>query len=651
MTLVTPPDVSAAWCTPQFDDGSAESRTYDVFVDATRGTVDGAALRDCVEQYARAIRSGTRIGHVLLAVPEGLQTAIEVPEPVEIRAHKPSIVLERAMLRAAAQRRHLAVVLGAMAPEHATIAQLLQAFDEDPLFGTAQPRFADARTGRIWQLPGLPSGEEPGVAVARSVMSLMPTRSITPELLSACLVLRWHLLVSAGPLQHDDADCATALLTVLCQARRRGMRNVVVNSVVVSTKLPYRAVYPVVGDATRARLQATYPDHALAVAELAALTQSRLEPLLDAAQRPVTERRILVDCLDIPPRHNGSTQCALGFLEGFAALESADRIDVVIRRDAAEFHDLQRFPRLRQLHSMPSTAYFAAVTLTQPWSLERLVDIHRRALINVFGMLDTIAWDILYPQGANELGSVWRFVARYADGLIYNSHYTRDRFRTRFPLDNGVAEQVVHHSLAASEHVHPAGCSEPVSDYILVFGNDLDHKDLRATLNALVDAFPFNRFVAFGMTHTLAPNVVAIPSGQLDHAGLHRLIAGAQALVYPSLYEGFGLPVVEGLAYGRPVIARRSVLWREIVGWSRLSGELSEFDDPASLVENVGQLLAGLPRKVLPSGTYLRDGASGPGWRDCTARVLHLIDYCSNVADGSRWCDRDQALSFAGLQP
>src|SRR5207302_1504762 len=113
----------------------------------------------------------------------------------------------------------------------------------------------------------------------------------------------------------------------------------------------------------------------------------------------------------------------------------------------------------------------------------------------------------------------------------------------------------------------------------------------------------------------------AIPSGELEPMTLHRLIASARVVVYPSNYEGFGLPAVEGLAYARPVVVRRSPLWAEIAGWSRLPGALIEFDDSASLVECVGRALAGLPGAALPSGARLADDASPAGWSTCAGRA------------------------------
>jgi glycosyltransferase involved in cell wall biosynthesis len=263
-------------------------------------------------------------------------------------------------------------------------------------------------------------------------------------------------------------------------------------------------------------------------------------------------------------------------------------------------------------------------------------------------MLDTIAWDVLYPPGTEELGTVWRFIARHADGLLYNSQFTRERFNIRFPLHRAVAEQVTHHSLVMEEYIHPAARTEPVSSYLLIFGNEYEHKDVRPTVRLLADAFPFNEIVAFGIPEATNHNVRARPSGDLGQADLHRLIAGARVIVFPSYYEGFGLPVVEGLAYGRPVVVRRSPLWTEIAGWSRLPGSLIEFDDAPSLVEAVGQVLAGLPSRALPSGAYLTKDSMPVNWRECAARVMALLETCLAGADGSRWLEREETLRLAG---
>ena len=157
--------------------------------------------------------------------------------------------------------------------------------------------------------------------------------------------------------------------------------------------------------------------------------------------------------------------------------------------------------------------------------------------------------------------------------------------------------------MAADEYIDQAAAQEAVSDNIVIVGNDYDHKDMQRTLPLLVDALPRNHNVAIGFDGAAAPNVTVMPSGQIDPEILHRLIASARVIVFPSFYEGFGIPVVQGLAYGRPVVVRQSLLWNEIAAQSRSPGVLLEFDNSASLVEAVGCALAGLNSKQqLPQG-------------------------------------------------
>lgn len=57
-----------------------------------------------------------------------------------------------------------------------------------------------------------------------------------------------------------------------------------------------------------------------------------------------------------------------------------------------------------------------------------------------------------------------------------------------------------------------------------------------------------------------------ILTGYVDELSLARLYAGASAMVYPSFYEGFGLPVLEAMASGCPVICSNCASLPEVAG-------------------------------------------------------------------------------------
>ena len=62
-----------------------------------------------------------------------------------------------------------------------------------------------------------------------------------------------------------------------------------------------------------------------------------------------------------------------------------------------------------------------------------------------------------------------------------------------------------------------------------------------------------------------AANAV-VQLGSVREEQLRTLYAGAIALMYPSLYEGFGLPLVEAMACGVPVIASHAASMPEVLG-------------------------------------------------------------------------------------
>jgi glycosyltransferase involved in cell wall biosynthesis len=78
-------------------------------------------------------------------------------------------------------------------------------------------------------------------------------------------------------------------------------------------------------------------------------------------------------------------------------------------------------------------------------------------------------------------------------------------------------------------------------------------------------------------------------TGHVDKGELASLYRGAACLLFPSRYEGFGLPVVEAMASGTPVVATASGAVPEVAGEAAI---LVEPGDPAELAAAVERALA-----------------------------------------------------------
>jgi glycosyltransferase involved in cell wall biosynthesis len=93
------------------------------------------------------------------------------------------------------------------------------------------------------------------------------------------------------------------------------------------------------------------------------------------------------------------------------------------------------------------------------------------------------------------------------------------------------------------------------------------HRGALAALSLVVAGV--DRGVSEGLCATAAeagaPDAV-VALGPVDEQRLRALYRGATALVYPSLYEGFGLPLIEAMASGTPVLASHEASIPEVLG-------------------------------------------------------------------------------------
>ena len=117
-------------------------------------------------------------------------------------------------------------------------------------------------------------------------------------------------------------------------------------------------------------------------------------------------------------------------------------------------------------------------------------------------------------------------------------------------------------------------------------------------------------------TAGLPPDAIRTP-GYLPQADLVQVVAGASALVVPSWYEGFGLPALEALACGTPVVASDLPALREVLGDQ---ADLVPPGDPAALADALARTLddPGDER----GRAARRTRAAGFTWENCAQATL-----------------------------
>src|SRR5262245_13998821 len=130
----------------------------------------------------------------------------------------------------------------------------------------------------------------------------------------------------------------------------------------------------------------------------------------------------------------------------------------------------------------------------------------------------------------------------------------------------------------------PANVIEP---FVLHVGDLHERRNLTVVVDALLEArrhfgaaaaislvlAGVDRGVGEGLCAMAAesgtPDAVVL-LGSVEDDRIHALYRGALALVYPSFYEGFGLPLIEAMASGTPVVASHEASMPEVLGGAGL---------------------------------------------------------------------------------
>jgi glycosyltransferase involved in cell wall biosynthesis len=182
---------------------------------------------------------------------------------------------------------------------------------------------------------------------------------------------------------------------------------------------------------------------------------------------------------------------------------------------------------------------------------------------------------------------------RRADRIVVGSKWTRADLVERYEIP----EQKV---VVTPYGVDPAfGMDGPTRDggsYMLFVGGLQPRKDPTTAVDALAKLDPHLRLVFAGpalrKSRELVDHVRELRlssrvefTGYVRKSELAALYRGAACLVLPSLYEGFGLPILEAMASGTPVVATTAGALPEVAGDAAVLVEPGDAEELAAGVE------------------------------------------------------------------
>ena len=270
-------------------------------------------------------------------------------------------------------------------------------------------------------------------------------------------------------------------------------------------------------------------------------------------------------------------------------------------------HQLQRFPRktttpilhLNRVLTGPLIRHWAPDVLHETYYTQRSRVIGRRpTVVTVYDMIHEIFTENV-PAGDPTTQQKRDAVAR-ADRVICISKNTRDDLVRLFGVDERKLD-VVHLAFDPfpPSDVPPAlpALKRP---FLLFVGHRGGYKNFANLLHAVAASSRLAQefdIVAFGGPPLSDGELQSIGSLGLRPEQVHYLRGGddmlavlyarAQALVYPSRYEGFGIPPLEAMTYECPVICSHASSLPEVAGEAAEYFSPLDVDDMRQAIERV----------------------------------------------------------------
>lgn len=307
-------------------------------------------------------------------------------------------------------------------------------------------------------------------------------------------------------------------------------------------------------------------------------------------------------------------------------------------------HHLRRLPQ-------PATLWFDQLALPRALRSDRIhvffSPYYKAPLFSPCPAVATIH-DVLFLKVGDRrlkhaLFKPWaRLIASRCDGVLTDSEQSRRDLEEVLKLSPSKLSVI---PLGVSEHYSPRAREDSPqllerlgieSPYILNVTNFRPHKNAVTLVRAFAELAPkepelslvlagrhadsVDEIVALVERHGLQGRVHL--TGSIPDVDLPALYAGARIFAFPSRYEGFGLPVLEAMASGVPVICSSSSSLPEVAGDAAI---LVEPDDASAWRDALERLAADASLRARLRRAGL-ERAQKFTWRRSVAQILSVLE-------------------------
>lgn len=221
---------------------------------------------------------------------------------------------------------------------------------------------------------------------------------------------------------------------------------------------------------------------------------------------------------------------------------------------------------------------------------QRVDRVRAKRIVSTFHDLFVITGDYSTPEFRIRFTAQARQAAERSDLIIAVSEFTAGQLMNAFGVERSRI-RVVHHGVRQPASKPPA--DEDRENIILHVGAIQRRKNVLRLVEAFESTPPEWRLVLAGSTgfgaQEILARIAASPrkdsievTGFIDDARLEQWYRRARILAFPSLDEGFGMPILDAMARGVPVLTSNRSATREVAGSAALLIDPSDTHSVAS---------------------------------------------------------------------
>ncbi len=364
--------------------------------------------------------------------------------------------------------------------------------------------------------------------------------------------------------------------------------------------------------------------------------------------------RIAIDLLIAEKKPGGMLFSARALLAGLARIDQKNEY-IIISGKPKEYQDLATAPNIRVFPVMLRS--WKSVMVKHQLLLPRVLRKIQPDVLHVAAFASPMGWkgplvitvhDLAFLRSPQQLRLrsriYWQYIlhesVRHAQRIIVVSEQTRSELTSYWGIE---PERIclIYNALRPSLRQDNISAEE-IQEMRVRYGNRyLLHVGRivpRKNVEKLVQAFDLlaHRFTdlhlvltggaGYGSTAAIQQIEASPYRGRIHQAGwvaeqdLGPLYAGASALVFPSSHEGFGIPTLEAMACGTPVVASPEAASFEVAGEAVLRTDCS---DPSLLADAIARVLTDevLRERLIRLGRIRAQSFSCEACADDTRRV------------------------------